>query len=323
MIKKFLRVSCFTVLSSIAFAAAGQNYPTKPVRVIVPFPAAGAADIVARHLSNGLSEIFGVQFVVENRGGAAGAIGAELATRAAPDGYTLMMTSSSTMSINPHLSARQAYDPINGFTPIALTGFSANVVAVHPSVPVRTIKELIALARAKPGVMTFSSNGSGTISHLTGELFMQQAAIKMVHIPYKGASGAMIDVMAGQVTMLFAAYPSIAAQVRAGKLRALAVTSAKRIELAPDLPTVAEAALPGFESNQWWGCYGPPGLPAAMVTRLNTELNKVLHSADLRKKFAVDGIEPGGGTPADLATYLKNDFERWGKVVKAAAIKPE
>ncbi len=306
----------------IAGAAAAQNYPAKPVRVIVPFPPAGAADIVARHVSNGLSEGFGVQFVVENRGGAAGAIGAELATRAAPDGYTLMMTSSSTMSINPHLSARQAYDPINGFTPVALTGFSANVLAVHPSVPARTIKELIALAKAKPGVMTFSSNGSGTISHLTGELFMQQAGIKMVHIPYKGASGALIDVMAGQVTLLFAAYPSIAAQVRAGKLRALAVTSSKRIELAPELPTVAEA-LPGFESNQWWGCYGPPGLPAAIVTRLNTELNKVLRSADLRKKFAADGIEAGGGTPADLATYLKSDFERWGKVVKAAGIKPE
>ena len=322
-LRTFSAISCVTVLLGAALTASAQNYPAKPVRVIVPFPPAGAADIVARHISNGLSEALGVQFVVENRGGAAGAIGAELATRAVPDGYTLMMTSSSTMSINPHLSSRQAYDPINGFTPIVLTGFSANVVAVHPSVPARTVKELIALAKAKPGVMTFSSNGNGTISHLTGELFMQQAGINMVHIPYKGASGAVIDVIAGQVTLLFAAYPSIAAQMRAGKLRALAVTSSKRVQLAPELPTIAEAALPGFESNQWWGAYGPPGVPAAIVTRLNTELNKVMHGAELRRKFAVDGIEPGSGTPADLAAYLKTDFDRWGKVVRAAGIKPE
>ncbi len=311
------------VFSMLAATAAAQNYPAKPVRVIVPFPPAGAADIVARHAANGLSEVFGVQFVVENRGGAAGAIGAEAAARAVADGYTLMITSSSTMSINPHLSARQTYDPLNGFTPVGLVGYATNVVAVHPSVPARSIKELIALAKAKPGGISFASNGNGTISHLTGELFMQQAGVKMLHVPYKGAAGAVIDVLAGQVTLLFAAYPSIAVQARAGKLRALAVTSLKRMALAPELPTVAEAALPGFESNQWWGLYGPLGLPAAVVGRLNTELNKVLRSEDLRKKYAVDGIEAANGTPADLATYLKNDYDRWARVVKAAAIKPE
>jgi len=307
----------------MAGLATAQNYPTKPVRVIVPFPPAGAADIVARHAANGLTETMGVQFVVENRGGAAGAIGAEAAARAALDGYTLMITSSSTMSINPHLSARQTFDPITSFAPIGLVGFATNVVAVHPSVPARSLKELIALAKAKPEAISFASNGNGTISHLTGELFMQQAGIKMLHVPYKGASGAVIDVLAGQVTLLFAAYPSIAAQARAGKLRALAVTGSKRMALAPELPTVAEAALPGFESNQWWGFYGPAGLPAAVVTRLNTELNKVLRSEDLRRKYAVDGIEAASGTPADLATYLKTDFDRWARVVKAAGIKPE
>ena len=321
--KTAARDCCAVGLMGICAVASAQNYPAKPVRVIVPFPPAGAADIVARHAANGLSEGFSVQFVVENRGGAAGAIGAEAAARATPDGYTLMITSSSTMSINPHLSARLSFDPITSFTPVGLVGFATNVVAVHPSVPVRTVKELIALAKAKPEGISFASNGNGTISHLTGELFMQQAGVKMLHVPYKGASGAVIDVLAGQVTLLFAAYPSIAVQARAGKLRALAVTSLKRMTLAPQLPTIAEAALPGFESNQWWGLYGPGGLPANVVTRLNTELNKVLRSEDLRKKYAVDGIEAAGGTPADLAVYLKTDFDRWAKVVKAAGIKPE
>ena len=320
---KLQRIPLLLAAALCAQAALAQNYPTKPVRVIVPFPPAGAADIVARHAANGLTEAIGVQFVVENRGGAAGAIGAEAASRAAPDGYTLMSTSSSTMSINPHLSARQAFDPITSFTPIGLIAYATNVVAVHPSVPARTVKELIALAKAKPGGISFASNGTGTISHLSGELFMQQAGVKMLHVPYKGASAAVIDVIAGQVTLLFAAYPSIAAQARAGKLRALAVTGSKRMALAPELPTVAEAALPGFESNQWWGFWGPPGLPAPVVTRLNTELNKVLKGEDLRRKYAIDGIEPAGGTPNDLAVYLKNDLERWGKVVKAAGIKPE
>ncbi len=316
-------------LSSAAFAAliastaGAQNYPAKPVRVIIPFPPAGAADIVGRHAANGLSEAFGVQFVVDNKAGAGGAIGGELAARAAPDGYTLLMASSSTMSINPHLSARQPYDPLTSFVPIILVGYAPNVVAVHPSVPVHSIKELIALAKAKPEALSFGSNGTGTLSHLTGELFMQRAGVRILHVPYKGASGAVIDVLAGQVTMLFAAYPSIAVQERAGKLRALAVTSAKRMQLAPQLPTVAEAALPGFESNQWWGFYGPAGMPAAMVTRLNTELNKVLRSDELRKRYAAEGAEAGGGTPAELAIYLKNDYERWGRVVKAAGIKPE
>ena len=292
--KTVARDCCAVGLMGICAVASAQNYPAKPVRVIVPFPPAGAADIVARHAANGLSEGFSVQFVVENRGGAAGAIGAEAAARATPDGYTLMITSSSTMSINPHLSARLSFDPISSFTPVGLVGFATNVVAVHPSVPARTVKELIALAKAKPEGISFASNGNGTISHLTGELFMQQAGVKMLHV-----------------------------QARAGKLRALAVTSLKRMTLAPQLPTIAEAALPGFESNQWWGLYGPVGLPANVVTRLNTELNKVLRSEDLRKKYAVDGIEAAGGTPADLAVYLKTDFDRWAKVVKAAGIKPE
>jgi tripartite-type tricarboxylate transporter receptor subunit TctC len=202
-------------------------------------------------------------------------------------------------------------------------GFAPNVLVVHPSVPARSVKELIAVAKAKPGALNFASNGAGTLSHLTAELFMQRAGITMVHVPYKGAAPATIDTMAGNVSLLFAAYPSVSAQERAGRLRALAGTSAKRADIAPNLPTVAEAALPGFESSQWWGLYGPAKLPLTIVNRLNAESNKVLKTPEVVKRLAADGAQPGGGTPPQLAAYHKADYEKWAKVVKAAGIKPE
>lgn len=303
--------------------APAQNYPEKPVRVVVPFPPGGAADIIARQVTQQLSIGLGKQFIVDNRAGAGGAIGTDYAAHAVADGYTLLAASSSTMSINPHIVAKSPYDPITSFTPVGLLGYAPNVLVVHPSVPAKSVRELISIAKARPQVLSFASNGSGTLSHLTGELFNQRAGIKLLHVPYKGAAPAVIDTMAGQVSMLFAAYPSVSAQERAGKLRALAVTSAKRIEIAPQLATVAESALPGFESNQWWGLYGPAGLPVAVVTRINTELNRILRTADIKQRFAADGAEPGGGTPNDLAIYLKNDFEKWGKVIRTAGIKDE
>ena len=320
--------STVTVSAACAIALAtapamAQNYPDKSVRVVVPFPPAGAADIVTRHVAQKLSEAFGVQFIVDNRAGAGGAIGTDYAAHAAPDGYTLINASSSSMSINPHIGAGTPYDPQRSFAPVILIGYAPNVLVVHPSVPAKSVKELIAFAKARPGALNIASNGTGTISHLTAELFMQRAGIKMVHVPYKGSSPATIDLMAGQVSLLFAAYPSVSAQIPSGKLKALAVTTAKRIEIAPQLPTVAETALPGFESSQWWGLYGPAGMPAAIVTRLNTELNKILRTADIKKRFAADGAEPGSGTPNDLAVYLKNDYEKWGKVIRAAGIKSE
>jgi len=303
--------------------AAAQAYPAKPVRVVVPFPPGGAADIVARQVTQNLSVALGTQFIVDNRAGAGGAIGTENVARAAPDGYTLLFGSSSAMSINPHIGAKSPYDPLRNFSYIILVGYAPNVLVVHPSVPAKSVKGLIALATGKPGALNFASNGVGTLSHLTGELFLQRAGIKMVHVPYKGAAPAVIDTIAGNVSVLFAAYPSVSAQQRAGKLRALAVTSAKRMELVPELPTVAEAALPGFESNQWWGIYGPAGMPAAVVGKLNAELNKVLHAADIKTRLAADGAQPAGGTADDLANYLRQDYERWGKVIKAAGIGGE
>jgi tripartite-type tricarboxylate transporter receptor subunit TctC len=314
------------VLSAmLSLAACGgalaQAYPEKPVRVIVPFPPGGAADIIARHVAQRLSGAFGVQFVVDNRGGAGGAIGTEMAARAVPDGYTLLIASSSSMAINPHITHTQSYNPL-AFTPVILVGYTTNGLVAHPSVPAKTVKELIAIARAKPQSLSFASNGTGTLSHLTGELFMQRAGVSLLHVPYKGAAPAVIDTMAGQTSLLFAAYPSIVVQVASRKLKALAVTSAKRIEFAPDLPTVAET-LPGFESNQWWGFYGPAGLPQAILTRLNAESNKILRSPEIKQRLATDGALPSWGTPAELAAYLKADFDRWGAVVKAAGIKAE
>ena len=308
---------------TVQAVAAAQAYPEKPVRVVVPATAGGALDVVARQLMQKLGERLNAQFIVDNRGGAAGAIGAENVARAATDGYTLMFASSSVLAINPTLGAKTTYDILRNFAPIILVGYAPNVLAVHPSLPARTVKELIAIAKAKPGTLAFASNGAGTLSHLTAALFMQQARIEMLHVPYKSASPAVIAAAAGEVPMIFSAYPSVSTQIQAGKLRGLAVTSAKRIAAAPALPTIAEAALPGFESTQWWGFYAPAGTPADIVSRLNREMNLILATADTRKRLAAEGAEPAGGSPADLGAYHRADYERWEKVIRAAGIKAD
>jgi tripartite-type tricarboxylate transporter receptor subunit TctC len=317
------RILLAALLSGAAFAgsALAQGYPEKPLRVVVPFPAGGAADIVARQVTTRLSTVIGQQIVVDNRGGAGGMIGAENVVRSPADGYNLLFASSSVLSINPHLGARAAYDVLTGFTPIVKIGDAPNVMTVHPSVPVNSVRAFIALARAKPGELAYASNGAGTLSHLTGELFSQRAGVKMLHVPYKGGAPAVIDTVAGNVSVLFAAFPTVSGQVRAGRLKALAVTSAKRIAVAPELPTVAEAALKGFESSQWWGLYGPAGLPPAIVEKLNAAANKVLATDDIKKALALDGAAPAGGTPAALAAYHKADYEQWGKVIATAKIR--
>ncbi len=303
-------------------AGSGQGYPEKPVRVVVPFPAGGGIDIIARHVTQKLSEAFGMQFVVDNRGGAGGAIGTENVARAAPDGYSLLFSSTSPMSINPHIN-KVKYDPLTSFAPVSMIGFAPEVLVVHPSLPVKGVKELIAMGKARPGALSFASSGVGTIIHVTAEMFAQRAGIKMLHVPYKGAAPAVIDTVSGNVTMLFAAYPSISGQLRAGKLKALAITSLKRLNIVPELPTVAESALPGFESNQWWAVSGPAGMPTGVVTRLNSEVDRLLRTDDIKKRFALEGAEPVGGSPAELAAYIKNDFEKWGAVIRAVGIKGE
>ena len=316
-------VSTALLVACIAPAWAQVTYPAKPVRIVVPFPPGGAADIMARQVAQKLGDALGAQFIVDNRAGAGGAIGAEYVSRAVPDGYILLQSSASFMSINPHMNARLQYHPLTSFSPVILIGHAPNVLATHPSLPVRSVKDLIGMARARPDALSFASSGTGTILDLTGERFIQRAKIRMLHVQYKGAAPAVVDTLAGQVTMLFAAYPSIAAQARTGKLNALAITSLKRLDIAPHLPTMAEAALPGFESNQWWGISGPAEMPEPIVIRLNAELDRVLRGADIKQRFAADGAEPDGGTATEFAVYLKNDHEKWGKVIRTAGIKGE
>jgi len=297
-------------------------YPEKPVRLVVPFPPGGAIDIMARHATQKLTEAFEVQFIADNRAGAGGAIGTELIARSAPDGYSLLFSSTSPMSINPHIN-KVSYDPVNSFAAVVMVAASPQMLVVPPSLPVKSVKDLVALAKARPGALSFASSGVGTIIHVTTEMFAERAGIKLLHVPYKGAAPAVTETIAGQVTMLFAAYPSVSGQVRAARLRALAVTSLKRMALAPDVPTVAESGLPGFESNQWWAVSGPAGLPAPIVNRLNAELNRILRTDDMRKRLAADGAEPAGGTPGELAAYIKSDYEKWGAVIRRVGIKAE
>jgi tripartite-type tricarboxylate transporter receptor subunit TctC len=313
-------IACLVSMAQMAGPVAAQTYPAKPVRVIVPFPPGGAADIVARAITQEMSKAWGTQVVVDNRAGAGGLIGTEQAARAAPDGYTLLFASASPMSVNPHLAAKPPYHPLRDFTPIVLIGFSPNVIVVHPSLPAHSMKALIALAKARPGQINYASNGVGTLSHLGVELVKHQAGIDLVHVAYKGGAPALIDTMAGHCSVFFAAYPTLSTQVRSGRLRAVAVTTSKRISLAPELPTVAET-LPGFEAIQWWGAYGPVGLPPALVSKLNSDIGRALSSAEVKRRLAADAAEPGGGSPGDLAAYLQSDYERWGKVVKASGIR--
>jgi len=300
--------------------SAAQRYPAQTIRLVVPFPPSGGADILARAIAQKVTEFVGAPVIVDNRAGAGGMIGAENVARAAADGYSLVFAASSSLSINPHIGAKQPYDPMRDFTPVILIGQSPNVLVTHPSLPVKSVKELIALAKARPGELNMASNGIGSLSHLTGELFMLRAGIKMVHVPYKGGAPAVTDTVAGNVSVLFASLPTVDAQMRAGKLRALAVTSAQRTKAAPELPTVAEAALPGFESNQWWGIFGPAGMSSSIVTRLNTEVGNALQDAKVKKLFEAVGAEIAGGTPRDLTQYLKSDYDRWGEVVRIAHI---
>ena len=313
------------VLFALIFAVApvlAQNYPARPIRVIAPFPAGGGTDLFARTIAQKLSAVWGQQVVVDNRSGAGGMIGSEMVAKAAPDGYTLLITSSSSHVISPHLSRKPPYDPLNDFMPVIMIASAPNVLVVHPSVPARSVRGLIDLAKKRPGELNYASNGSGTLSHLTGELFKLQTGINLVHIPYKGGPPAVIDLVAGQVSVLFSALPTVFAQVRAGRLRMIAVTGDKRIAPIIEVPTVAEA-VPGFESVQWWGMFAPPALSAELTSRLSAEVAKMLVDAELKARFAAEGAEASQVSPRDFAAFLKADYEKWGKVVKAAGVRPE
>lgn len=298
------------------------QYPTKTVRIVVPFPPGGGTDIMARTVAEKLAAAMGQQFIVDNRSGAGGALGTELAAKAAPDGYTLLVNSSSALVIGPNLARKPPYDPLRDLAPVIQIGAAPNVLVTHPSVPARTVKELVALAKKRPGELNYASNGTGTLSHLTGELFKLQGGIAMLHVPYKGGPPAVMDTVAGHTSVLFAAFPTVSAQVRAGRLRALAVSSAKRVAIAPELPTVAET-LPGFESSQWWGLFAPARTLAEIVNRLNAEMQKVLALADVKKRLAADAAEPIGGGAEEFLAFMRADYEKWRRVIEQAGLRAQ
>ena len=304
-------------------AAAADVYPAKPVRFVVAFPPGGGTDIIARSIAQKLAERLAQQVVVDNRPGAGGNIGTDIVAKSAPDGYTILMGSAGPLAINASLFKTMPFDPIRDLAPVTLAASTPNVLVVHPSLNAATVKDLIALARARPGEINFASSGYGTPAHLAGELFNSMAGVKLVHVPYKGAAPALADLLGGQVQLMFSTMPPALPHVKDGKLRALAVTSAKRSPAAPELPTVDEIALPGFEANTWHGVVVPAGTPAVIVARLNSEIVAILHLPDVVERLSGQGAEALGSTPEEFATYIKSETVKWAKVVRDSGAKAE
>jgi len=313
-------LTAVAVLASTACPA--QKYPDRPVRVLVPFPAAGGTDILARLFLQKVSERLGANFVIDNRAGAGGTIGTEIVAKAPPDGYTILVCSSSH-TINPSVYKKLGYDPIRDFAPVTMLASGPGLLVVHPSVPARNVKELIAFAKSKPGQLIYASAGNGTPPHLAAELFKSMAGIDMVHIPYKGNVPAFVDLISGAVQVSFPTITSGLPQVRAGKLRGLGVTSKERSSVMPEVPTIAESGLPGYESTTWYGMLAPAGTPATIVRTLHDQMVAVLKLEDIREKLLVQGLEPAGNTPAEFSSIIASELTKWRKVVAAAGMKAE
>jgi tripartite-type tricarboxylate transporter receptor subunit TctC len=309
------------VRHALAQSDPAANYPNKPIRVIIPFVAGGSGDTVIRAVGLRLTAAWGQQVVIENRAGASGALGLQVASKSAPDGYTLVLGTSSTHAINPHLQQDLGYDAFRDFAPVAMLITAPNVMVAHPSVPANNLRELIALAKAQPGKLSFASNGAGTVSHLSGELLNSEAMIKLLHVPYKGAGQAVNDVLGGHVPLLIGALPTTLSHVNAGRLKAIGVTTAQRSPAAPAIPTFAESALPGFDVGQWFGIFAPPTTPRELLTKLNLEINRALNQAELKAEFARVGFDTTPRSPAEFNTYMRAESARWAKVIKEADIR--
>ena len=311
------------LLAVFAQNAFAQAYPTRSIRLVVPFPAGGTTDILARAAAQKLTESLGQSVIVDNRPGAAGNIGADIVAKSAPDGYTLLMGTVGTHAINPGLYAKMPYDHVKDFVPVVLVAGVPNVLAVNPAFPVNSVAELIALAKSKPGTINFATSGSGTSIHLSGELFKTMAGVDMTHVPYKGSSPALTDLMGGQVQIMFDNLPSALPLNKAGKLRAIAVTSQKRAPVLPDVPTISESGLPGFEASSWFGVLAPTGTPAPIVAKINADVNKWLQSPEARDQLLAQGANAAGGTPEQFAAHIRAETEKWAKVVKASGAKAD
>jgi tripartite-type tricarboxylate transporter receptor subunit TctC len=304
-------------------AARAQDYPSRPITLVVPFPPGGSTTIVARIVADKMSEALGQSIVVDNRGGAGGTVGSRAVAKSPADGYTILLGYTGTLAIGPTLYGNVGYDPRSDFEPIGRIATAPNTLVVHPSLPVHSVPELIAYANANPGKLNYGSAGIGTVSHVCGEYFATAAGIKITHVPYKGTGPAIIDLLGGHIPMAFAPVPATHENATSGKLRMLAVTSAVRSTLLPDVPTIAETALPGFEAVLRYGLVAPAGTPRAIIEKLNAALNTALRSDDVRARLALDGAEPLPSTPADYAADIDREETQWSKVVKASGAKVE
>lgn len=308
-------------LAGLMFSALAQaqTYPVKPIRIIIGFPPGGATDISARAIAQKLTESLGQQVIVDNRPGAASNIGAEAAARAAPDGYTLFQGTVST-AINPSLYTKLSYDPSRDFAPVALLANTPFLLVIHPSLPVMSVRDLIAFAKARPGQLNYATAGAGSGAHLFMELFTSHTGLKLVAVPYRGAAAATTDVISGQIPMMFDNIFTTLPLARSGKFRALAVSTAQRSAVAPEIPSVAEAGVPGYDANAWFGLFAPAAVPKDIIARLNAETVKGLQTPDMRERLRALGATPGGGTPEQFAVFFRNEVAKWAKVVKQVGV---
>jgi tripartite-type tricarboxylate transporter receptor subunit TctC len=314
-------IAIAALTSNPAFSQGATNYPSRPIRVIVPFAPGGGLDISTRLIAQKLTEKWGQNIVVDSRPGAATIVGSDIAAKAAPDGYTLLMITT-TFAINPGLYPKLPYDPAKDFAPVTQLNFQPNVVVVTPSFAARSVKDLIGLAKAKPGALTFATPGAGSAPHLSAEMFQRAAGISMIHVPYKGIPPAVTDVLGGRVTMLFTTTISAAPHIKAGKLRAVAITSAKRQASMPDVPTIGET-IPGYRAEAFQGMVAPAGVPQAIVGKIASEVARIVKLPEISQRFQLDGAEAVGSTPKEFAAFLKTEMQKWSKVIKDAGIKPE
>jgi tripartite-type tricarboxylate transporter receptor subunit TctC len=305
----------------LANVAAAQEYPVRPVRMIIPFPPGGSNDVVGRLIATHLGERLGKQVVVDNRSGAGGVVGTEVVAKSPPDGYTLLIISMAH-AVNPWLY-KLAYDPIKDFAPVGLLAKGANVLVVHPSLPVNSVKDLLALAKQKPGDLQYASAGIGSFQHLGGELFKLMAGVDILHVPFRGGGPAMVDIVGGHTKVMFSSMVQTVPQIKSGKLRAIGTGALVRSPVLPDVPTIAEAGVPGYEAVNWWGLVAPTGTSPAIIDKLNRELEVVQKNADVQKQFATEGAETVPMKPADFGAYMVSEMNKWEKVVKQGGIKAE
>lgn len=301
-------------------AAFAQNYPAKPIRFIVPFPPGGGNDTLARLIGQKLTAATGQQVIIDNRPGAGGAIGAEVAAKSAPDGYTIFLAGVATHGINPNLRKNLPYDPLKDFDAVSLIASAPLLVVVHPSLPVKSVRQLIALAKKEPGKINYASNGAGGSSHMAVELFKMMTGTNLVHIPYKGLSPALTDLLSGEVQLMFSSAVAMLPQVKAGRLRAIAMTGAKRSPAIPDIPTVAEAGVPGYETGSWYGIVVPAGTPKPAIDKLSREVVAIVHSPDITKRLTDEAVIPIGSTPEEFSAHIRKELARWAKVIRQSGI---